>query len=305
MKINIAILLILFGGFSRKEYANLATENPNVKNSFGMTYAQSTQSFSDTYASLRANLVANEHIKIIAEVDHSANAASADLALPPTKTIFFGNPNLGTPLMQQNQLAGLDLPQKIVVYENGAQEVFIGFNNIPYLSARHGLEGVPTLPKIAGALTQLTTHASKGTLVTGNEQPHLGQGIITKTGKRSFEEAYASLRDAIANNPNLRIIAELDHQKNAAKVGLDLDPTRIIIFGNPKLGTPLMQNVRTTALDLPQKILVWKNKEGVVHVSYNDPHYLVSRHGITEQNKVLGIITKALDKLSNIAVGNP
>ncbi|KZS39124.1 hypothetical protein AWE51_11240 [Aquimarina aggregata] len=67
-----------------------------------------------------------------------------------------------------------------------------------------------------------------------------GQGIVTKTSSKSFEETYNTLVEVITNNPNLKIIAELNHQANAASVGLELNPTRIIMFGNPKLGTPLM-----------------------------------------------------------------
>ena len=129
------------------------------------------------------------------------------------------------------------------------------------------------------------------------------RAIITKTVNGSCDEAYSRLRSAIDGNPNLRIIAELDHQANAASVDLELRPTRIIIFGNPNLGTPLMQNAQTTALDLPQKMLVWTDAEGVGHVSYNDPAFLVERHGITENEEVLTINTGALDNLSNAAVG--
>jgi len=86
--------------------------------------------------------------------------------------------------------------------------------------------------------------------------------------------------------------------------GMDLNPTRLIIFGNPNLGTPLMQNSQTTALDLPQKMLVWQDDADVVHVSYNDPAYLVKRHGITDNENILSTITMALDNLSNVAIMN-
>src|SRR5680860_770327 len=90
------------------------TEAPisNPPNVLGMDYTKSKVSVDDTYAALRSSLEANPNISIVAEVDHQANAASVDQELNPTKIIFFGNPNLGTPLMQKNQLAGLNLPQK-------------------------------------------------------------------------------------------------------------------------------------------------------------------------------------------------
>ena len=278
-----------------------ATNPPNV---LGMDYTKSQVSFQETYTALHSALSANENIKIVAEVNHTANAESVGEALNSTRIIFFGNPNLGTPLMQQNQLAGLDLPQKIVVYQNTENEVYAGFNNTAYFSSRHTLNGVATLPIIQGALENLSKGASQDSIVAATDSAAIvEEGIISKTtNSKSFDAVYNSLKMAIENNENLKIIAELDHQANAASIGQELDPTRIIIFGNPNLGTSLMQNAQTTALDLPQKMLVWQNTEGAVQVAYNDPAFLVKRHGITANETVLETIAIALDNLSNVAL---
>ncbi len=127
-------------------------------------------------------------------------------------------------------------------------------------------------------------------------------GIISKISHQDFNTTYQKLKDVIENNPNLKTIAELNHQANASSVGLELNPTRIIMFGNPNLGTPLMQNAQTIGLDLPQKILVYQDEEGVVKVSYNDPLYLKNRHGVTNQEEVLNKIAGALDKITNAAI---
>ncbi len=129
-------------------------------------------------------------------------------------------------------------------------------------------------------------------------------GVITKVSAQDFEKTYTTLVNVITSNPNLKIITELDHQANAASVGLELKPTRVIMFGNPNLGTPLMQNAQITGLDLPQKILVWEDHQGEVKVSYNDPFYLEERHGIKEKNEVLQKINGALGALSDKAIGN-
>ncbi len=129
------------------------------------------------------------------------------------------------------------------------------------------------------------------------------QGVITKISSKSFEDTYNTLVEIITNNPNLKIIAQLDHQVNAGKVDLKLNPTRIILFGNPKLGTPLMQNAQIIGLDLPQKILVWQNDEGVVHVSYNDPEFLKVRYDITGNKEVLATVAKALNTITDKTIG--
>ncbi|WP_299255830.1 DUF302 domain-containing protein [uncultured Aquimarina sp.] len=129
------------------------------------------------------------------------------------------------------------------------------------------------------------------------------QGIIIKESTKSFDETYNTLVEVIKSNPNLKIIAQLDHQANAASVGLKLNPTKIVMFGNPNLGTPLMQSTQTTGLDLPQKILVWKDDQNTVRISYNDPQYLQQRHGIKGVQEVLIKISAALDKITSVASG--
>lgn len=99
-------------------------------------------------------------------------------------------------------------------------------------------------------------------------------------------------------------MAELDHQANAQSRGLELRSTKIIIFGNPNLGTPLMQESQSIGLDLPQKILVWEDADGKVHLSYNDPEFLKIRHGINESDEEIQQISNALQNISEAAAAN-
>lgn len=123
-------------------------------------------------------------------------------------------------------------------------------------------------------------------------------GLVTVESEFAFEETYDRLRSAIEGNENLRILAEVDHGANAEGVGRTLPPTRLILFGNPDLGTPLMENARTTAIDLPQKLLVWAGTDGRVFITYNDPAYLQRRHGIEGRDEVLTAIAGALGNLT-------
>jgi len=270
----------------------------------GLTLSISTNDYDSTYAKLLNVIDENPNINVMAEVNHMANASSVDLELNPTRVIFFGNPSLGTPLMQKNQLAGLDLPQKIVTYQDANNDVYMGFNSTAYLMARHELENVITLPTISTALTTLVSTASGNDVFPSTSITNIsGQRISTKVSTKSFEDTYNTLKSTIQNNPNLRVIAEVNHQENAINAGLELRPTRLIIFGNPNLGTPLMQNRQTAAIDLPQKMLVWKDENGVVKVSHNFPGFLKLRHGIAQNDTILETVGGALNNLSNIATG--
>ncbi len=124
-------------------------------------------------------------------------------------------------------------------------------------------------------------------------------GLIVKESNLDFETTYATIRDRIENNPNLKIILELDHSKNAASKDLELRPTKLLVFGNPNLGTPLMQVSPTLAIDLPQKVIVYQEKDQV-YIAYNDQAYLKQRHDIDGKDEVLAKITGALDKITSL-----
>ncbi len=271
----------------------------------GTNYSLSEVAIEGAYYKFKQNLLKNNSISIIAEVDYTANARSIEEELNKTRIIFFGNPNLGTPLMQKNQLAGLDLPQKILFYKDENKNIIIIYNSVTYLKSRHNLGGVTTLDKISGALEKLVSGVSKSAILKAEDQIVAeGAGIITKISDRPFDKTYADLKKAISVNTNIRIFAELDHQANAAKVGLVLKPTKIIIFGNPQLGTPLMQESQSIGLDLPMKMLVWENDKGEVFVSYNDSEYIYGRHSVENNQENLHKMSMVLDNLSNAATGN-
>lgn len=263
----------------------------------GLSVSKSKHSFETTYNTLKNTLETNPNIKIIAEIDHHKNANSVNISINPTRVLIFGNPNLGTPLMQKNQLVGLDLPQKIVVYQTENKEVYVAFNSVKYVKERHVLEDIDALSKINKALITITTKATENEIIE-NLSEGFNTSIITKKSNQTFNDTYHTLKMIIDNNPNLKIIKEINHQENASSAGLSLSATRLLIFGNPKLGSPLMKESQTIAIDLPQKIIVWENN-GVVNISYNNPEFLKKRHHINSNNTIIATITNALDALSN------
>jgi uncharacterized protein (DUF302 family) len=106
-------------------------------------------------------------------------------------------------------------------------------------------------------------------------------GLVHLGSPRTVMETLARL-EAIVQAKGLTILARIDHSGDAAKVGLQMQPTKLLIFGNAKSGTPLMIASPSVAIDLPLKALVWQDDEGRVWLSYNSPNYLKERHGIPE-----------------------
>jgi uncharacterized protein (DUF302 family) len=106
-------------------------------------------------------------------------------------------------------------------------------------------------------------------------------GMIHLSSPRTVMETLARL-ETIVQAKGLTILARIDHSGDAAKAGLEMHPTKLLIFGNAKSGTPLMIATPSVAIDLPLKALVWQDDEGKVWLSYNSPTYLKERHGIPE-----------------------
>jgi uncharacterized protein (DUF302 family) len=107
--------------------------------------------------------------------------------------------------------------------------------------------------------------------------PFSSQGIISKPSNHSFDETIGKLRQ-ILQAKGIALFALVDHSGEAEKAGLKMPPTKLLIFGNPKAGTPLMLAAPGIAIDLPLKILVSQDAAGKVWLSYNDPAYLKERH---------------------------
>ncbi|UCD31932.1 MAG: DUF302 domain-containing protein [Desulfobacterales bacterium] len=99
----------------------------------------------------------------------------------------------------------------------------------------------------------------------------------------------------------MTVFTIINHAEGAQKVGKRLRPTILIIFGNPKVGAPLMQCGQSVAIDLPQKALIWEDEEGHVWLSYNDPKYLAKRHGIKGCEEVIKKIENALGNFARKA----
>jgi len=263
--------------------------------------SESKYDFANTVARLETFLEQNEALSIFAKIDHSQQAKKANLELSEKTVFIFGNPKQGTLLMQNDQLSGLDLPLKVLVYkENGKTK--ITYNSINYLEKRFELKRAKNLKLIDKTLKN---NISK---VSGNKVKKSGkfdlkkhEGIISEISEFDFETTYKRLVSAIEENPNLKIFSEIDHFKNAENVNLGMRPSRLIVFGNPKIGTPIMQESSRIALEFPVKFLVWRDEAGIVKISYNDPAFLAKRFKLTNNIPELETMKNALKNLSRNA----
>jgi uncharacterized protein (DUF302 family) len=130
-------------------------------------------------------------------------------------------------------------------------------------------------------------------------------GLITLRSSNGPEETMNRFEAAVRAQ-GLTVFAQVDHAAGAAAVGLSLRPTEVLLFGNARGGTPLMEVVQTIGIDLPLKVLVWQGAGGDTWLSYNDPAWLAQRHGVgQESDAAVAAMTGLLQALATAATAAP
>lgn len=125
--------------------------------------------------------------------------------------------------------------------------------------------------------------------------------LVTKKSPHSVAATLDKLSGLLTAR-GIAVVARVDHAAAAQKAGLSLRPTQLLIFGNPKLGTPLMQSNRTIGLDLPMKVLAWEDDKGQVWLAFLKPERLKADHAIADRDKLFQEMSGALEKLSDEAI---
>jgi uncharacterized protein (DUF302 family) len=130
----------------------------------------------------------------------------------------------------------------------------------------------------------------------------MSDGLMTVASAFGVKDTIDRLRHAVTSK-GMTVFARIDHAAGATDVGLVLRPTEVLIFGNAKTGTPLMQAHQSIGIDLPLKALAWEDAAGKVWLSYNDPAWLAARHGFTgEAAEIIKAMSGALSAVSKLAV---
>lgn len=129
-----------------------------------------------------------------------------------------------------------------------------------------------------------------------------GKGIEQVRSDDGIDRVEERLREAL-DERGMTLVTMVDHSANAERASLSLPPTRMFLFGNPDVGTPMMQCQGSLALDLPQKMLL-REEDGTTLIEWNDPHYLAGRHDLDDCDLPLEQVAEALSGIANQAAGD-
>lgn len=247
---------------------------------------------------IKENLAQADDLQEIADIDHSRLATEAESPMPPSRVLLFSDPELETGLIQENPLAALDLPLRVLTFEQaeGNPPTLI-YNSFDYLQSRYQLDAERTLAlrrryerDIAIAVTGLSADSgfSRNTM-----EP---DGIVTITSPFGFEETLERVNTAIDAQGDTVHFGVVDFQANASKIGKSILPSHLILFGGPGPGGKAMASSPTLGLDaFCQKFLIWQDEDGVTHLSFNDLLALAERQGVSKA-LALRVINLRLNK---------
>lgn len=230
--------------------------------------------------------------EIVLVVNHQTAAASVDLDLRPTQVLFARPPkHVERRLMRRSETLAIDLPVKLLVFEDTDGSIQFRMNPVGYLVDRHDLQlydrKLLTLQNLSRDLTQQN-------------------GLITVASAQSIDDTLNDLSNALLGTGVFGIPLTLNYGEGAGRHHRHFDRNGpiLVVFGNPAAGTPLMQTSQEAALDLPQKMLIWEDRNGTVNITYNDPFFIAQRHNIQGQDARLGAISNALANFAQVAAGN-
>lgn len=223
----------------------------------------------------------DQNFEITAVINHAQNAANVGMDLPPTQVVLFRKRFFDGSLIRRSQTAAIDLPLKILVYEdpNDAGRIKLKSNDVGYLVDRHEIRFHDFV------LRRLDTRMDQFGL---NDK-----GLIMVPSNQSVADTVTTLR-TVLDKAGFFIPIQIDYHEEFRR----LRETTLLIFGNPNVGTQLMQNSQEIGLDLPQKFLVYEGDRQVM-IAYNDPHFIAQRAGIQGLDMLLGNIADALNNFAN------
>lgn len=208
----------------------------------------------------------------ITQIDHSRLAKDAGVYTPPSVVTIFSDKKINAQLLQRDQLIGVDLPFKVLLYsEPDTQEVTLAYTSAEFIQRRHALSG-EDVEEFQNELGQVIKNFPEAIYAKDfSSKVEEDYGLIVHQSTKPFEQTIVDLKSAILSQGDTQMFADIDFQKESKEVGVDIPPTYLILFGGPAPGGKAMKNTPRIGLDaFCQKLLVFEKENGDVFIAYND-----------------------------------
>jgi len=248
---------------------------------------------------IETNVSKNEGLDNILEIDHSRLGVKAGSVMQPARVLIFSDVVLDTELIQENPLTALELPLRILAFQDiksGNEKII--YNSFGYIRSRFKLGQLDKIEKkYAKAITDATMGIAPDKIKHFANNEMQPDGILTITSPYDFATTKSKVLEAIATQDDAVSFGEVDFQARAFTVGTEIAPNTMILFGGPAPGAKAMSEAPTLGLDaFCQKFLLWQDKSGKTHLSFNDLLLLAERQD-TNKSIALRVINYRLESL--------
>ena len=236
---------------------------------------------------MNANLSRSARLKKIAEIDHSRLGQDASSPMPPSTVLIFSDPALEARLIQFNPLAALEMPLRVLVFEQevgGPARVI--WNSFDYLVSRYEIDSDAAhalRSAYESGIAEVTRGVPDSAITSFPNDVMQPDGIITIPSPYGFDETLRRVNATIDAQDDTMHFGKMDFQASAGKQGIDIAPSRLILFGAPGPGGRIMAGAITLGLDgFCQKFLVWQDAQGRTYLSFNDLVALADRQALSK-----------------------
>ena len=236
------------------------------------------------FQTLEANVRANPRLQIIAEIDHSRLAAQAGSSMPPARVLIWSDPELEAAILKQAPLAAIDLPLRALAYEDeDSRSASVIANSFDYLVNRYALPNQAGLrDRYESAIATAMAGIPKTAIAQFLSDAMPGSGLVTLDSPFDYAITEKRIREAIDAQSDTVNFGIVDFAARSRKHGVELRPLRLILFGGPGPGGQAMSSAPTLGLDaFCQKLLVWEDADGHVHVTFNDLLAIAERQQVS------------------------
>ncbi|ARN74251.1 DUF302 domain-containing protein [Oceanicoccus sagamiensis] len=259
------------------------------------------------FQQLESNLAKHSDWRKVIDIDHSRLGYQAGSTMPPARVLIVSNPKLDTAIIQQNPLAAIDMPLRILAYEekSGGESKLI-YNRFQYIASRYGINDPAYLAAAYQHMVDALLVDIPKSLITDFPSATMpSDGIITIKSPFDFDTSLKKIAAAINSQDDTVSFGEVDFQQQAAELGIDLLPNTLVLFGGPAPGAKAMSAAPTLGLDaFCQKFLLWQDKQGQVYLSFNDLVAMAERQGVNT-SIALRVINFRLNSVFSEALAQP
>lgn len=236
------------------------------------------------FQSLVANARSHTEFEVIVDIDHSRFGAEAGSPMPPSHVLIWSDPGLEAGILSINPVAAVDLPLRILAYEDpGTGRAAVIYNSYEFVARRHSLPEDSWLREgYESAVSKVTQGIPEAAIKVFASDDMPDKGLVTLKSPHDFETTKKRIQNAIHAQSDTVDFGEVDFAARSKAHGIELRPLQLILFGGPGPGGKAMASAPTLGLDaFCQKLLIWQDKDETVYVTFNDLLSLAKRQQVS------------------------